>query len=785
MAIELERMIATLEANFNKYDRALAKAVGNTDRSFSRIERRGKKLEASLSSIGGNFGKGLLAGAAGVFSVQSAQQFLDAATRINNALKVAGLNGNQLTKVYDRLFAISQKNATSLEGMVGLYSRLSLVQKELGISQDELLTFTDRIGLALRVSGKSATEASGALLQLSQALGGGIVRAEEFNSILEGAPAIAQAAAAGLKEAGGSVSKLRTLVVDGKVSSEAFFRAFLAGSETLEKKLAGSKLTISQAFQQIQNALIDTAKKFDKSTGSSEKLATALGNVAKAIGDLGNAATQATNGPLADFYNLLGDLIDRAVQLGADFGAATGLDQIGGNPYIGQRRIQERIDGAFDGGSYSTPKGDRLGTQSNPAQVEIVDPDKQVSVEQYPANGDGLAGQVDRATNSFGDLNEAVNRFVDNVVQAESGGDRNAKNPNSSATGVGQFIESTWLDLFKRHFPDRAKSMSDQTILALRSDAEISRALIEQYARENASLLRQAGVSVNEAALQLAHFLGPQGAISVLQAAPNTPVSNLLSPDAIKANPTILGYGATAADVIAYAERRTKALQGEKRAVDELSDSWDGLRETTADKTAVEAQKQAYQELGQIGQSALQGLANALSDGKLEGEELLQILFQVAQQLLSMPNLGGLLGGLGGGGGLLGGLIIPGILHGGGVAGKDGYGHGRAVSPSVFTGARRMHRGGVAGLRPDEVPTILQKGERVTPRGGGGQGGMHITVGVSADNNGNLLPFVESVTENGIRKAAPKIADAGAQQGVKIVRKNFGSMFAEAQTRTF
>src|SRR5690606_3612868 len=139
-----------------------------------------------------------------------------------------------------------------------------------------LLEFTDKIALSLRVSGQSAAESSGALLQLSQALGSGVVRAEEFNSILEGALPIAQAAAAGLEEAGGSVSKLRALVIDGKVSSEAFFRAFEAGATILDDKVAGATLTAAQQFEQLQNALIDAAGKMDEATGLSDALALAL-----------------------------------------------------------------------------------------------------------------------------------------------------------------------------------------------------------------------------------------------------------------------------------------------------------------------------------------------------------------------------------------------------------------------------------------------------------------------------------------------------------------------------
>ncbi|MBO9398731.1 hypothetical protein J7400_18820 [Shimia sp. R9_2] len=88
-------------------------------------------------------------------------------------------------------------------------------------------------------------------------------------------------------------------------------------------------------------------------------------------------------------------------------------------------------------------------------------------------------------------------------------------------------------------------------------------------------------------------------------------------------------------------------------------------------------------------------------------------------------DISGLITGLAGGGtggsasgGLLGGAIIPGILHSGGVAGRDGYGHGRAFSPSTWSGAPRYHEGGIAGLKPGEVPAILKKGELVVPEGG-------------------------------------------------------------------
>lgn len=352
-----------------------------------------------------------------------------------------------------------------------------------------------------------------------------------------------------------------------------------------------------------------------------------------------------------------------------------------------------------------------------------------------------------------------IDRYVNQVVKAESGGDRFAKNPMSSATGLGQFIESTWLHLFKQEFPDRAASMSRETILALRTNADISKHMIEALAQENFNILSQAGIAVNEAALHLAHFLGPGGAASVLKAAPGTPISNILSPAAIQANPSILGGGATRESVLAYADKRAGVGVEMAGDIDKATAAYNRAQVAAAGFTTEEkAAQQAAEQLGQAVGGALRGLVNAFADGKLEAQELLGIVVNLAQQLLRMP------GGIGGGG-FLGGLLGS-IFHQGGVAGSGAP--TRRVHPATFIGAPRYHGGGIAGIKPGEVPAILQRGEIVLPRGsrmGGGQ--VHVTVGVSSDANGNLMPFVQSIAQSeagrataALGKQVPRMVDA-------------------------
>ena len=90
------------------------------------------------------------------------------------------------------------------------------------------------------------------------------------------------------------------------------------------------------------------------------------------------------------------------------------------------------------------------------------------------------------------------------------------------------------------------------------------------------------------------------------------------------------------------------------------------------------------------------------------------------RRYITQPLAGLLFGALGGGGATPGsavfGRLQAGVGHAGAVAGQPG-GVRRAVPPAVFALAPRFHSGGIAGLRPDEVPIIAQRGETILPRG--------------------------------------------------------------------
>lgn len=144
--------------------------------------------------------------------------------------------------------------------------------------------------------------------------------------------------------------------------------------------------------------------------------------------------------------------------------------------------------------------------------------------------------------------------LVDSIIGAESGGNPNAQNPNSSAMGLGQFIAPTWIDTLSRERPDLVAGKSKEEILALRADPALSRQMTEAYASQNGKILSGAGFEANPANSYLAHFAGPQGAVKVLSADPGAPVEGILGPQAVAANSFLRGM--TAGDLQAWAARK-------------------------------------------------------------------------------------------------------------------------------------------------------------------------------------------------------------------------------------
>jgi len=255
---EIDPIRLRLTADTLQYLQNLRSTTTKVDQLLGNQEKRVRQLETQMSRSSaaiGNALKGIAGGLAGGASAGAIISLADGYTKFTNQLKVAGLEGDRLAKTQESLFQVAQRYGTELESVGTLYGRLAGNTKDLGLSTSQLLQFVEGTSAALKVSGQSAGEASGALLQLAQALGGSKIQAEEYNSLIDGARPLLQAVANGSDRFAGSVSKLTAAVKGGTVSTQEFVQAGLKGMPALLAQAEKSSLTLSASFTILNNAL--------------------------------------------------------------------------------------------------------------------------------------------------------------------------------------------------------------------------------------------------------------------------------------------------------------------------------------------------------------------------------------------------------------------------------------------------------------------------------------------------------------------------------------------------
>ena len=111
-----------------------------------------------------------------------------------------------------------------------------------------------------------------------------------------------------------------------------------------------------------------------------------------------------------------------------------------------------------------------------------------------------------------------IDAVVERIIGVESDGDPNKTNRRSSALGLAQFLDQTWLDLIRAHRPDLAVGRSEGETLQLRRDPKVVREITTRFTERNAEMLRKKGLPVTPGTLYLAHFAGGAGAVAILSA---------------------------------------------------------------------------------------------------------------------------------------------------------------------------------------------------------------------------------------------------------------------------
>lgn len=216
-------------------------------------------------------------------------------TNLNNRLRLVTKDQAAFVAAQQDVVQIAKATRQPLGATAELYQRIAMNQDALGLSGAGLARVVETISKTMVISGSSAAAAEGALIQLGQAFASGALRGEELNSVLEGAPALAQEIAKGLNV---PMGKLRELGQAGKLSADQVINALQRQASAVDDAFGKMDATVGQSLTLLNTNLSEMIGRADDATGASQALAAGIGLLGSNLQTVAVASAAVASGPL-------------------------------------------------------------------------------------------------------------------------------------------------------------------------------------------------------------------------------------------------------------------------------------------------------------------------------------------------------------------------------------------------------------------------------------------------------------------------------------------------------
>lgn len=259
----------TLEAVFrinDRYTSAINKIMASTTTAENKLKAISNTTDIfnkRLSDIktGANLGAGRITSlvgtlkglAAAYLTVQAARRGMEIADNYTNtAARINLINDGLQTnaELQDKIFGAAQRSRGAYTDMASAVAKMGLLAKDAFTNNDELIAFTELVQKSFKVGGASAEEQQAGLYQLTQAMAAGRLQGDEFRSIMENAPMIADAIA---KFTGKSKGELKEMSADGVITADIIKNAMFMASEDINKKFETMPRTFADIFTSVKN----------------------------------------------------------------------------------------------------------------------------------------------------------------------------------------------------------------------------------------------------------------------------------------------------------------------------------------------------------------------------------------------------------------------------------------------------------------------------------------------------------------------------------------------------
>ena len=194
--------------------------------------------------------------AGGVALVKNIMAAADQQSTLNARLSMMTDSLEESAALQDRIYQAAQRSRGSYNNTADMVGKFGTLAPDAFNNNAEIVDFAEQINKHIALSGASGSAADGAILQLTQALGSGVLRGEELNSVLEQTPTIAQAIA---EYMGMSVGEMRELASDGAITADVVKNALLATAEETNARFEQMPMTFAQLWTSGLNAVQQAA----------------------------------------------------------------------------------------------------------------------------------------------------------------------------------------------------------------------------------------------------------------------------------------------------------------------------------------------------------------------------------------------------------------------------------------------------------------------------------------------------------------------------------------------
>ena len=237
----------------------LSQTVGNTERYIrDNVDEQGRfnqEISAGTQQANEltNTIKRAVAAYVSIQSVGKALNISDELVQTTSRLNMMNDGVQTTAELVNMVYAAAQDARGSFSQMADVVARFGNNAKDAFSSSEEVVAFADLIQKQMTIAGASTQEAANAELQLSQALGSGVLRGDELNSIFEQAPNLIQNIADYLDV---PIGKIREMAADGELSADVVKAAIFSAADDINSKFNEMPMTWGQMWQSMQNTAL-------------------------------------------------------------------------------------------------------------------------------------------------------------------------------------------------------------------------------------------------------------------------------------------------------------------------------------------------------------------------------------------------------------------------------------------------------------------------------------------------------------------------------------------------